>query len=121
MKIPAVIQMQPGENGAAALCMILGYYKRFVSLEEMRKELIAGRRLNIHRNSDPEGVEFMQGYWAKNLYWFSVHMTYGYDLEGLRIIPDTYVHLVPPGYDIPAKHRRWGDKITTNAAAFWQG
>ena len=59
--------------------------------------------------------------WAKNLYWFSVHITYGYDLEGLRTIPDTYVHLVPPGYDIPARHRRWGDKITTNAAAFWQG
>ena len=26
MKVPVVIQMQPGENGAAALCMILGYY-----------------------------------------------------------------------------------------------
>ena len=92
-----------------------------LSLEEMRTELIVGGELNICQYSGPDCREFLQGYWAKNLYWFSVHMTYGYDLEGLRIIPDTYVHLVPPGYDIPARHRRGGDKITTNAAAFWQG
>ena len=36
-KIPITIQMQPGENGAAALCMILGYYKKYVSLQEMRE------------------------------------------------------------------------------------
>ena len=92
-----------------------------LSLEEMRAELIAGRKLNVHRNSDPEGVEFMQGYWAKNLYWFSIHMTYGYELEGFRIQPDIYIHLVPPGYEIPGKYRRLGDRVTTNAAAFWQG
>lgn len=43
MKIPVVIQMQPGENGAAALCMILGYYRRFVSLAEMREVCICSR------------------------------------------------------------------------------
>ena len=37
MKIPIVIQMRPGENGAAALCMMLGYYGKFVSMEEMRE------------------------------------------------------------------------------------
>ncbi len=37
MKIPIVIQMRPGENGAAALCMMLGYYGKFVPMEEMRE------------------------------------------------------------------------------------
>ncbi len=43
MKIPVVIQMRPGENGAAALCMILGYYKRFVPIEEMRNVCVSSR------------------------------------------------------------------------------
>jgi hypothetical protein len=93
-----------------------------LSLEEMREELIAGRRLNIHRNSSPEDVEYMQGYWAKNLYWFGIHMTYGYDLEGNRQLPDCYVNLIPPGFHIPEKFARSRSaNATTNAAAFWQG
>ena len=92
-----------------------------LSLEEMRAEVIAGRRLNIRRNSNAEGVEYMQGYWAKNLYWFTVHMTYGYDLEGLRMIPDTYVCLVPPGFAPPEKYSGFCNNLTTNAAAFWRG
>ena len=43
MKIPITIQMQPGENGAAALCMILGYYKRYVPMEEMRDKCVSSR------------------------------------------------------------------------------
>ena len=92
-----------------------------LSLEEMRAELIAGRRLNIHRNSDSDGAEYMQGYWAKNLYWFSIHMTYGYDLEGRRQLPDCYVNLIPPGFHIPEKYSGFSANITTNAAAFWHG
>ena len=92
-----------------------------LSLEEMRAELIAGRKLNIHRNSDPDGVEFMQGYWAKNLYWFNIHMTYGYDLEGHRQLPDCIVTLIPPDFQIPEKYRSFSANITTNAAAFWHG
>jgi hypothetical protein len=87
----------------------------------MRAEVIAGRRLNIHRNSNAEGVEYMQGYWAKNLYWFTVHMTYGYELEGFRMIPDTYVCLVPPGFAPPEKYSGFCNNLTTNAAAFWRG
>lgn len=92
-----------------------------LSLEEMRAELIAGRKLNIHRNSDPDGVEFMQGYWAKNLYWFNIHMTYGYDLEGRLQLPDCIVTLIPPDFQIPEKYRSFSANITTNAAAFWHG
>lgn len=43
MRIPVVIQMQPGENGAAALCMMLGYYGRYVPLEEMRGACVCSR------------------------------------------------------------------------------
>ena len=43
MKIPVVIQMRPGENGAAALCMMLGYHKKFVPLEEMREVCVSSR------------------------------------------------------------------------------
>ncbi len=92
-----------------------------LSLGEMRSELVAGRRLNIHRNSDPDGVEYMQGYWAKNLYWFSIHITYGYDLEGRRQLPDCFVNLVPPGFQIPEKYSSFSANTTTNATAFWQG
>ncbi|MBP5725859.1 MAG: transglutaminase domain-containing protein [Clostridia bacterium] len=92
-----------------------------LSLEEMRAEVIAGRGLNVHRNSDQAGVEYMQAYWAKNLYWFTIHMTYGYGLEGSRLLPDTYVSLVPPDYRIPLKFRFAAKNVTTNAAAFWRG
>ena len=51
MKIPVVIQMQPGENGAAALCMMLAYYKRFVPLEEMREKCVSSRN-----GSSPEQI-----------------------------------------------------------------
>lgn len=43
MNIPVVIQMQTGENGAAALSMILGYYKRFVSIAQLRQVCISSR------------------------------------------------------------------------------
>lgn len=49
MKIPVVIQMRPAENGAAALCMMLGYYKKFVPLEEMREVCVSSRN-----GSDPQ-------------------------------------------------------------------
>ena len=51
MRVPVVIQMQSGENGAAALCMILGGYKRFVPLEEMREKCVSSRN-----GSSPEQI-----------------------------------------------------------------
>ena len=42
-KIPVMIQMQNSENGATALCMMLGYYNRFVPVKEMREICISSR------------------------------------------------------------------------------
>ena len=43
MKIPVIIQLQPGESGAAALCMMLGFYKKYVPLSVVREKTIASR------------------------------------------------------------------------------
>ncbi len=43
MKVPVVIQMQPGENGAAALCMMLGHFKKYVPMEELRERCVTSR------------------------------------------------------------------------------
>jgi ABC-type bacteriocin/lantibiotic exporter with double-glycine peptidase domain len=43
MKIPVMIQMQNNENGATALCMILGYHRRFVPIEDMREICLSSR------------------------------------------------------------------------------
>ncbi len=51
MKIPVMIQMQNSESGATALCMILGCYKRYVPIEEMREICISSRN-----GSSPEQI-----------------------------------------------------------------
>ncbi len=51
MRIPVMIQMHAGENGATALCMILGYYKRFVPIKEMREICTTSRN-----GSSPEQI-----------------------------------------------------------------
>ena len=51
MRIPLIMQIQSSDNGAAALAMMLGYYKRYVSVQEMRKHCISSRN-----GSDPQQV-----------------------------------------------------------------
>ena len=51
MRIPVVIQMQNGENGAAALSMMLGSFKCFVPMEELRKVCVSSRN-----GSSPEQI-----------------------------------------------------------------
>ena len=53
----------------------------------------------------PGGIEYMQAYWAKNLYWFSTYKTYAFNLEydrnedRTRTFYKDYVYLVPPGFE----------------------
>ena len=43
MNIPLIIQIQKSDNGGAALAMMLGYYKRYVTIAEMRRVCISSR------------------------------------------------------------------------------
>lgn len=96
-----------------------------LSLEEMRETVISGRQLNIsvlpgfekYWVAKPSGMQYMQAYWAKNLYWFSAHSTYGFDLEGERKLPDAYTALIPQGFD--CSHSYNNGYATSNPAAFW--
>ncbi|MBR5032717.1 MAG: hypothetical protein IKX70_03545 [Treponema sp.] len=53
----------------------------------------------------PSGLEYMQAYWAKNLYWFQTYMVYAFDLEyaydseGARVSGKYYASLLPGGDD----------------------
>ena len=96
-----------------------------LSLEEMREEVAADKALNINVLPGFEkswvakesGLSYMQAYWAKNLYWFTAHSTYGFDLEGKRTLPDTYTALIPAGYDCSHSYREGYE--TSNPDAFW--
>ncbi len=104
---------------------VTGEGGKLLSLAEMREYVIAGKPFTVNvlpgfENSwvaAESGLKYMQAYWAKNLYWFALHSTYGFDLEGTRTLPDTYVCLVPPGYDCSDSSN--GSVVTTNAVAFW--
>ena len=43
MKIPVRIQMTPGENGATALFMMLGYFGKHVPMAELRENCVTSR------------------------------------------------------------------------------
>lgn len=51
MGIPLIMQIQASDNGAAALAMMLGYHKRFVTIQEMREHCISSRN-----GSSPEQI-----------------------------------------------------------------
>ena len=97
-----------------------------LSLAEMREVVMTGSPLNInvlpgfeeYWVAKPSGIQYMQAYWAKNLYWFAAHSTYGFGLEAEeRTLPDAYPALIPPGYDCSKNYR--AGHATSNAAAFW--
>ena len=43
MKVPVVIQMHCGENGAASLAMILAFYKKYLPMEQIRSKCLYTR------------------------------------------------------------------------------
>lgn len=43
MKVPVIMQMHSGENGAAALGMILAYYRKYLPMETIRKKCVSSR------------------------------------------------------------------------------
>ena len=43
MKVPVVIQMHCGENGAASLAMILAYYQKYLPMEQIRSKCLYTR------------------------------------------------------------------------------
>ncbi|MBR6155007.1 MAG: hypothetical protein IKQ43_11290, partial [Treponema sp.] len=97
-----------------------------LSLSEMRDEIIAGRELNVRVLpgfedswvAQESGIKYMQAYWAKNLYWFAAHTTYGFNLEGTnRPSQDNYSALIPPGYDCSDSYN--SGHSTSNKNAFW--
>ena len=92
-----------------------------LSLREMRLIIKQGKKLIINPFPDFESytidTDSFNEYWSKNLYWFSAHTVYGFDLEGRTNPEDNYVCLVPPGYD--CSHHYIGKSITSNEKVFW--
>ncbi len=95
-----------------------------LSLFEMRDYICSGKDFEIKIfpgfedvwNGFPTGKEFLKCYWAKNLYWFARHTTYGFSLEGKSRIGDAYICLTPPGYD----YKKVRECIeTNNEKEFW--
>ena len=78
-----------------------------LSLFEMREYIRSDRAFEFHtlpgfentEKGTEERKEFLKCYWAKNLYWFARHTTYGLSLEWNQCTDDSYVCLIPPGYD----------------------
>ena len=101
-----------------------GAGNRQLSLFEMRECICSGGDFEIcvlpgfedTWYGSSEGREYLKCYWAKNLYWFARHTTYGFSLESRRRVGDSYVCLIPPGYDYK-KVREC--KEITNEREFW--
>ncbi|MBE6039592.1 MAG: NHLP family bacteriocin export ABC transporter peptidase/permease/ATPase subunit [Clostridiales bacterium] len=69
-KVPVVMQLEALECGAAALCMVMAYYSKWVPLEQARRDCGVSR----------------DGSKAKNIYLAAVN--YGFDVNAYRMSPE---------------------------------
>ena len=70
-KVPVVMQLEALECGAAALCMVMAYYDKWVPLEKVRQDCGVSR----------------DGSKAKNIYLAAEH--YGFDVSAFRMSPES--------------------------------
>ena len=70
-KVPVVMQLEALECGAAALCMVMAYYEKWVPLEQVRVDCGVSR----------------DGSKAKNIYLAAEH--YGFKVKAFRMSPET--------------------------------
>ena len=102
-----------------------------LSLQEMRRFIQQDRHFTVNtlpgfensHGENPYGQFYMQAYWAKNLYWFTLYKVYAFDLEyarnpdGTRVFISEYITLVPPDYDVTDSFPN--NQIITNDEVFW--
>ncbi|MBP5358995.1 MAG: hypothetical protein J6Y69_07405 [Treponema sp.] len=102
-----------------------------LSLQEMRRFIQQDRNFTVNtlpgfensHGENPYGQFYMQAYWAKNLYWFTLYKVYAFDLEyarnldGTRVFISEYITLVPPDYDVTDSFPN--NQIITNDEVFW--
>ena len=96
-----------------------------LSLEEMRNAILEDKKftVNVFKGFENSwvntdwGLEYMQAYWVKNLYWFAAYTLYSFNLEYDDELRSNYICLAPPGYDCSQTYE--DVKVTTNAKAFW--
>ena len=94
-----------------------------LSLKEMREHYISGEKMMMYPafGNGSSKVDDYYAYMAKNTYWFSCWGTLSYYQEDYKmedVDRDTYIHLVPSGYE-PFLLKE-GNTVTTNADLFWE-
>ena len=101
----------------------------FLSIPEVRERLIDGRPLflNEDANWNYENKQtkeyYLEGYMAKNLYWFDCVTNYCFNPESrYRYVKNKHVVLTPSTYEAPSTYENSCDwaVITHDADYFWQ-
>ena len=101
----------------------------FLSIPEVRERLIDGRPLflNEDANWNYENKQtkeyYLEGYMAKNLYWFDCVTNYCFNPESrYRYVKNKHVVLTPSTYKTPSTYENSSDwaVITNDADYFWQ-